>query len=111
MSTGIIDANIRGVIRDFTCGYCSAQAGYNIVFADHSELRHAYGDLLEGAAIAVLKCRDCGMLNLLVFSVKEEDYGGSMTEVELDPFLAEHPHILAAGFDKEDGAIELLQCG
>ncbi|MFZ1265711.1 MAG: hypothetical protein WAU95_04545, partial [Anaerolineae bacterium] len=82
-----------------------AQSGYDIVFADHSETRHVYGDLLEGKAIAVLKCRNCRMLNLLVFSVKEEDFGGSMEESELEPFLAEHPHVLSPGFSEEEGSI------
>ena len=67
--------NIKSMVRGFMCGYCFAQSGYDIVFADHSETRHVYGDLLEGKAIAVLKCRNCRMLNLLVFSVKEEDFG------------------------------------
>jgi hypothetical protein len=38
--------NVRGVITEFTCGYCTAQAGYTIVCADYSEERSPYGDFL-----------------------------------------------------------------
>lgn len=99
-----IDKNVQGLIQDFTCGYCLAQSGYNIAFAQHSELRGTWGDFYEGRAIAILECRSCKMLNVLVFDVDaEEDVGHPVNE--LGPFLAEHPHIISAGFDKEEGSI------
>jgi hypothetical protein len=100
-----MDENVQGLIKDFTCGYCLAQSGYNIAFAQDSEWYGTWGEFYSGTAIAVLECRNCKMFNVLMFDVDEEGYGGSMDEFELGPFMAEHPEIIYSGFDKEEGSI------
>jgi len=88
-----IKTNVERMITNFTCGYCLTQPGYAIVFADYSALR-PYGIPLEiGRAFAVVRCRHCKMLNVLVFSVeddeplvvKEEDLQLVMMELDDDP--------------------------
>ena len=93
------------MVSEFTCGYCFAQSGYDNVFSDHAEIRHTYGDLLAGKAIAVLRCRKCKMHNIFTFSVSESDYGDSMPESDMGPYLAERPQIISCGYDEELGMI------
>ena len=101
----LIDRNIQGLITDFTCGFCSAQSGYEFAFAGHSEWRGSWGGLCEGRAIAVLECRNCKMLNVLTFKVDEDDNEWPMTDWELGPYLAEHPEIIEARYDSSQDTI------
>lgn len=89
-----IETNIRRIITTFTCGWCSAQVGYDIASVDYS----THGDYglfpaTMGQAFAVLKCRSCGMLNLLSFAVDEDDVI-IVEEQTLEFFLADHPDII-----------------
>jgi hypothetical protein len=100
-----IDKHVQALAKEFTCGYCFAQSGYNTVFAQHSALRGVSGDLYSGTAIAVLECRNCSMLNLLVFGVDEDQNGTSMDESDVGPFLAEHPEIIGSHFFEDEGSL------
>lgn len=95
-----ISENIRGLIKDFTCGYCSARSGYIVAFSDWSAWRGAWGDLYAGCAIAVLECSNCKMLNALIFEVDEEDNDIPFDGGHIGPYLVEHPEILQAGYDE-----------
>ena len=108
MATNSIIQNINDMVSEFTCGYCFAQSGYDNVFSDHAEIWHTYGDLLVGKAIAVLRCRKCKMHNIFIFSVTESDYGDSMPESDMGPYLAERPQIISCGYDEELGMITLI---
>jgi len=98
-----IEKNIKGVIKDFTCGFCHSQAGYEIVFAEKSEIYHYYGDLLQGIAFAIVKCYQCQMLNLFVFSIDDDSNIECLIteEDELEVYLADNPEIIAPGWDGE----------
>ncbi len=93
-----IEENIKRLVKNFTCGFCFASSGYEVVFADYSTWRGTYGDLWAGRAFAILKCNHCEMFNLLNFRVEEEDYEFEKSEEELGPYLFKNPKIVDSGW-------------
>ena len=89
-----LDQAVRGTITVFACGYCFAQAGYDIVSAEVSEATWPWGDLEHGNAFALVTCRSCGMINLLAFGLEEDRAHGTTTGVLLSLHLDEHPEII-----------------
>ncbi len=94
---------IRAIIKGFTCGYCDAQSGYDITYADYNIVQGAWGDLVAGQAFAILTCRNCQMPNLIIFDVAECDM--PIDEDEIGPFLIEHPEIVRHSYDETDGTM------
>jgi len=100
--------NVRGVITEFTCGYCTAQAGYTIVCADYSEERSPYGDFLGGEAFALLRCNHCKRLSVVVFDLYEDEYR-PIPEIygadDLSVYLMEHPEIISGYYETDVGML------
>ena len=97
-----IEKNVNGYISDFTCGHCFAQSGYNVLSAEYSVNRGTWGDFFGGGAIAIIECRHCEMINLLIFRLDEVDYDHSINnEYGVMPFLEEHPEIVSASYDNQ----------
>ena len=91
-----LETNIERMIADFTCGFCSAQSGYEIAFADRSEYRPSGFPLpIMGRALAVVRCRNCGMFSVLFFAVEDEEEPFPMEDDILAYcYLEEHPEIV-----------------
>jgi len=91
-----LETNIERMITDFTCGFCSSQSGYEIVFADRSEYRPPGFPLpVMGRALAVVRCRSCGMFSVLFFAVEDKEEPFSMEDDVLTyHYLEEHPEII-----------------
>ena len=96
-----IEKNIKRLVKEFTCGFCYSQTGYDIIFADYSVLRSYYGDILNGIAVAILRCRQCQMYNSLNFTVVEEDHISARDQEELEELLANKPNIISASINPD----------
>ena len=99
---------IKAIIKDFTCGYCHAQQGYDVVYAGFDLDKYYVG----GRAFAILKCPSCKRLNLIIFDVVTDELPQpcgagphtSMEEIEEaeKEFLAEHPETVSVTCDEND---------
>lgn len=98
-----VSKNVRGIVKDFTCGFCTAQSGYNIVLADYCAITGSYGDLVVGKIFAVVSCHDCKMQSLLIFDVYEEERGLITIDVLPEIYLEDHPEVIASFWDNSSG--------
>jgi|SanBayMetagenome_1026888.scaffolds.fasta_scaffold09242_2 Domain of unknown function (DUF4145) len=90
---------IKGLITEFTCGFCNSQAGYEIEFAKDSTWHDNEIGFLDGCVIAVLKCRNCGMLNTFIFKLIKDDYEEPFSG-DINLYVIENPNILDPGYDE-----------
>lgn len=95
------------VVTEFTCGYCKAQAGYNIVYADRCEETSIHGDFIGGRGFVVLECRSCKMLNLVTLKISSDlneypagnNFGNAL-------YLAKHLNVLQTNYDQDTNTIQ-----
>lgn len=95
---------IKELIREFTCGFCNSQAGYEIEFAKASTWHDNEIGFVDGCIIAVLKCRNCGMLNTFIFRLIEDNYDEPFSG-DINLYVIENPNILYAGYDEFEHTI------
>lgn len=92
-----ITENVKQVITKFTCAFCNANIGFDVLFADFSELVSEYGDPLTGIAFAIVRCNQCLMLHNFTFDVIQDEFGFSCKEEwEVDHFRHNNPAVLRA---------------
>lgn len=59
---------------------------------------------MDGCVIAVLKCRNCGMLNTFIFRLIEDNYDEPFSG-DINLYVIENPNILYAGYDEFEHTI------
>ncbi|MBN2256493.1 MAG: DUF4145 domain-containing protein [Anaerolineaceae bacterium] len=90
-----LETNIEHLITDFTCGFCLAQLGYEIIFADRSEcLPPGFFLPTAGQALAVIQCHSCKTHSVLFFAVEDQEEPFPMEETRAYYYLEEHPEII-----------------
>lgn len=97
------------IMTDFTCGYCFAQSGYEVVTADclwRHDNSWLGGVAVEGKAFVIVKCRSCGLPNLLVFNVYYDEHIFYVDE-NFSPafYCTSHLDVISVDWDPSDNTV------
>ena len=81
--------------REFYCGHCQNRATYEIRFAEAFDEDIAFYQFHDGLGYAILKCRSCNELNLMVIKIKgTQVFEEIKNEKELENFFSDYPSVI-----------------
>lgn len=104
-----VTKNFQRFMKDFVCGHCATQSGYEIVFAQAEWDDAWWPDFTQGNAVVIVKCHNCKQQSIFLFDILSESHHVFISEFELRDFLNQHPAILCADDDLQDCALTWME--